>query len=64
MNAWKSQGMRDGYKERGLTTRVGTLTLRVPEIRDGIFSIDYSLSKKRKSINCYLDGDGRKWPFD
>ena len=64
MNARKSQGMRNGYKERGLTTEVKTLTLRVPQIRDGIFSIDYSLSKKRKGVNCHLDGDGRKWPFD
>ncbi len=31
------KGMRNGYKERHLTTRVGTLTLRVPQIRDGIF---------------------------
>ena len=42
MNARKSQGMRNGYKERGLTTEVKTLTLRVPQIRDGIFTIDYS----------------------
>ena len=34
------RGMRNGYKERGLTTRVGTLTLRVPQIRNGIFTTD------------------------
>jgi len=34
------KGMRNGYKERHLTTRVGTLTLRVPQIRDGIFTTD------------------------
>jgi putative transposase len=28
--------MRNGYKERHLTTEVKTLTLRVPQIRDGI----------------------------
>jgi len=28
--------MGNGYKERGLTTEVKTLTLRVPQVRDGI----------------------------
>lgn len=32
------QGYRNGYRERELTTRVGTLTLRVPRVRDGSFS--------------------------
>jgi putative transposase len=32
------QGYRNGYKPRQLTTRVGTLTLRVPQVRDGGFS--------------------------
>ncbi len=31
---------RNGYYEREYTTRVGTLTLRVPRTRDGIFSPD------------------------
>lgn len=31
------QGYRNGYKPRKLTTRVGTLVLRVPQIRDGVF---------------------------
>jgi len=31
---------RNGYKPRKLTTRVGTLTLRVPQARDGSFSTD------------------------
>jgi len=31
---------RNGYKPRQLTTRVGTLTLRVPQARDGSFSTD------------------------
>ncbi len=34
------QGYRNGYKPRQLTTRVGTLTLRVPQVRDGSFSPD------------------------
>ncbi|HEX6816931.1 MAG TPA: IS256 family transposase [Ktedonobacterales bacterium] len=32
------QGYRNGYKPRQLTTRVGTLTLRVPQVREGTFS--------------------------
>jgi putative transposase len=32
------QGYRNGYKPRQLTTRVGTLALRVPQVRDGSFS--------------------------
>jgi len=31
---------RNGYKTRNLITRVGTITLRVPQIRDGVFSTD------------------------
>jgi transposase-like protein len=33
-------GYRNGYRERQLTTRVGTLLLRVPETRDGSFLTD------------------------
>jgi transposase-like protein len=34
------RGYRNGYKPRQLTTRVGTLTLRVPQVREGTFSSD------------------------
>jgi putative transposase len=34
------RGRRNGYKTRNLTTRVGTITLRIPQIRDGVFSTD------------------------
>src|SRR5215831_6228165 len=34
------QGYRNGYKSRRLSTRVGRLTLRVPQVRDGVFSTD------------------------
>jgi putative transposase len=34
------QGYRNGYRSRQLTTRVGTLTLRVPQVRQGEFSTD------------------------
>ena len=32
------RGYRNGYKPRQLTTRVGTINLRVPQVRDGSFS--------------------------
>jgi len=32
------QGYRNGYKPRRLSTRVGRLVLRVPQVRDGVFS--------------------------
>ncbi len=34
------QGYRNGYKPRQLTTRVGTLHLRVPQVREGTFSTE------------------------
>lgn len=34
------QGYRNGYKPRQLTTRVGTVTLQVPQVLDGPFSTD------------------------
>ncbi len=34
------QGYRNGYKPRQLTTRVGRLALRVPQVREGTFSTD------------------------
>lgn len=34
------RGYRNGYKPRKLTTRVGTITLRVPQVRNGVFSTD------------------------
>ena len=34
------QGYRNGYKPRTLTTRVGRLALRVPQVREGTFSTD------------------------
>ncbi|GAF73507.1 unnamed protein product [marine sediment metagenome] len=32
------QGYRNGYRERKLIARIGTLSLRIPQIRDGVFS--------------------------
>jgi len=34
------QGYRNGYKPRQFTTRVGTLTLQIPQVREGQFSTD------------------------
>ena len=32
------QGYRNGYRERKLIARIGALSLRIPQIRDGVFS--------------------------
>ncbi len=32
------QGYRNGYRERKLIARIGTLSLRIPQIREGVFS--------------------------
>lgn len=34
------RGYRNGYRPRSLTTRIGTLDLRVPQVREGTFSTD------------------------
>lgn len=34
------KGYRNGYKPRNLTTRVGRITLRIPQIREGTFSTE------------------------
>ncbi len=45
------QGYRNGYRPRMLYTRVGPVTLQVPQTRDGSFSTDifrrYSAANKR-----------------
>lgn len=38
---------RNGYRDRGITTRVGTLTLRIPKFRDGTFSTELFNSYQR-----------------
>ncbi len=38
---------RNGYREREITTRVGTLTLRIPKFRDGTFSTELFNSYQR-----------------
>ncbi len=41
------QGYRNGYKPRQLTTRVGRLTLRVPQVREGVFSTELFARSQR-----------------
>lgn len=41
------QGYRNGSRPRQVTTRVGPLTLRVPQVRDGTFSTDLFLRYQR-----------------
>ena len=50
------QGYRNGYKPRQLTTRVGTLNLRVPQVRDGSFSPDLFARYQRseQALVCTL----------
>jgi len=54
------QGYRNGYKPRRLTTRVGTLELRVPQVRQGEFSTDLFLRFQRseQAFGAGPDGDG------
>ena len=52
------QGYRNGYRARTLYTRVGPVTLQVPQTRDGSFSTEifkrYQRSEQAlvKSLNC------------
>jgi putative transposase len=50
------QGYRNGYKGRQLTTRVGTLALRVPQVRDGSFSPELFARSQRseQALVCTL----------
>ena len=48
-------GYRNGYRERQLYTRVGPLTLRVPQTRDGGFSSDV-FSRYRRSEQAFVLG--------
>jgi transposase-like protein len=47
------QGYRNGYKPRSLVTRVGTLELRVPQVRDGSFSTDL-FSRFQRSEQAFI----------
>jgi transposase-like protein len=48
------RGYRNGYKPRQLTTRVGTLELRVPQVRQGEFSTDLFMRFQRSEQACLL----------
>ena len=50
------EGYRNGYRPRQLYTRVGPVTLRVPQTRDGSFSTDifkrYQLKFRKRKNHC------------
>lgn len=48
-------GYRNGYRERQLYTRVGPITLRVPQTRDGSFSSDI-FSRYRRGEQAFVLG--------
>ncbi len=52
------QGYRNGYKPRQLTTRVGALTLLVPQVRDGQFSTELFARYQRSEQALVLDAHG------
>ena len=54
------RGYRNGFKPRQLTTRVGTLELRVPQVRQGEFSTDLFLRFQRseQAFGAGPAGDG------
>ncbi len=49
------EGYRNGFRERQLDTRVGPLTLRVPQTRDGSFSTDI-FERYRRSEQAFVLG--------
>src|SRR5215469_13436906 len=57
------RGYRNGYQPHHLTTRVGTLTLRIPQVREGQFSTELFARYQRElsSFGSDVDGDGRQW---
>jgi transposase-like protein len=50
------RGYRNGYKPRQLATRVGTLALRVPQVRDGSFSSELfeRYQRSEQALVCTL----------
>jgi transposase-like protein len=49
------EGYRNGYRERHIATRVGPLTLRIPQTRDGSFSTDI-FERYRRSEQAFVLG--------
>jgi putative transposase len=55
---------RNGYRERGWDTRVGTIELQVPKLREGSYFPDWLLQPRRRAeqalvsviADCYLAG--------
>jgi putative transposase len=48
-------GYRNGYRERQLSTRIGPITLRVPQTRDGSFSSEV-FARYRRSEQAFVLG--------
>jgi transposase-like protein len=49
------EGYRNGYRDRQIFTRIGPLTLRVPQTRDGSFSTDI-FERYRRSEQAFVLG--------
>ena len=45
---------RNGYRHRDLDTRIGTLDVAVPKLREGSFYPDWLLTRQRRSEHEYL----------
>ncbi|BFH16811.1 hypothetical protein PMJ10TS2_64390 [Paenibacillus melissococcoides] len=57
--AEERKGYRNGTYPHKLTTRVGTLTLHIPRIRDGKFSTNL-FARYQRSEQAFV-GDGCQW---
>ena len=58
-------GYRNGYRPRTLYTRVGPVTLLVPQTREGAFDGDFqTLPAERTGVRAGVDGNGRAGRVD
>ena len=55
------QGYRNGYQPRRLTTRVGRLVLRVPQVCEGLFSTELFARYRRESGRPSSSRSWRWW---
>ncbi len=56
------QSYRNGYRARQLYTRVGPVTLQVPQTRDGSFSTEiFNRYQRANYIRSGIDGNGGQW---
>jgi putative transposase len=60
---------RNGYRHRELDTRIGTLDVAVPKLREGTYFPDWLLERRRRAeaaltsvvATCYLLGVSTRW---